>query len=226
MGGRFVIITIDGPAGAGKSSAAKGLAARLHFEYLDTGAMFRAVALALHRLGIDPETAPCLASVLEMIELDQLAGRTLLGGEDVSEAIRTPLVSSLASRVAVIGCVRDYLARRQREVAAGRNMVCEGRDQGTVVFPDAFLKVFLTADPLERARRRHREMVTRGQNVPLEEVLRMQQERDARDESRQLAPTRPAADAVIIDTTHLSLADVLDRLELEVARRRRLVDAE
>jgi cytidylate kinase len=224
--GWFVIITIDGPAGAGKSSAARGLAARIHFEYLDTGAMFRAVALALHRLGIDPETTPHLASVLETLRLDQPVDRTLLNGEDVSEAIRTPLISNLASQVAVIACVRDYLARRQREVAAGRNMVCEGRDQGTVVFPDAFLKIFLTADPLERARRRHRELIARGQNIPLEEVFRMQQERDARDMSRQLAPARPAADAVLLDTTHLSLADVLDRLELELHRRRRLVDAE
>jgi cytidylate kinase len=213
-----MIVTIDGPAGSGKSTAARALAARLGFEYLDTGAMYRAVALGLARRRIDPADAPAVEAALAGLRIEMPPGRVLLNGEDVTGLIRTPEVSQGASKVAVLPAVRRFLAGEQRRVAAGRDMVCEGRDQGTFVFPDAACKVFLTADPRARAGRRYRELLARGEKVTLEDVLKAQQERDARDASRDLAPMRPAADAVVLDTTHLTPDEVLARLE-EVTRK-------
>ena len=213
-----MIVTIDGPAGSGKSTAAKTLAARLGFEYLDTGAMFRAVGLALLRRGIDPADGERIPPVLPDLRLDMPPGRVFLNGEDITPLIRTPEVSSAASKVAVHPAVRRFLAAQQRAVAAGRDMVCEGRDQGTAVFPDAFRKFFLTADPRARAERRWRELLARGDPVSFEEVLHAQEERDRRDASRDLAPMVPAPDAVILDTTRLAIEQVIDRLEQEVRR--------
>ncbi|QDU18893.1 (d)CMP kinase [Urbifossiella limnaea] len=206
-----MIVTIDGPAGSGKSTAARGLAARLGFDYLDTGAMFRAVGLAL-RDAADAD------AVLAAVRLEMPPGRVLLDGRDVTADIRTPAAAQAASRVATVPAVRQFLAAEQRRIAAGRDMVCEGRDQGTAVFPDAACKFYLVADPLARAERRHRELVAKGEAVVLADVLAQQQERDARDAGRAAAPMRPAADAVVIDTTGLSPDDVLARLE-EVVRR-------
>jgi cytidylate kinase len=213
-----MIVTIDGPAGSGKSTAARALAARLGFEYLDTGAMYRAVALALARRRIDPADALAVEAVLAELRIEMPPGRVLLNGEDVAGLIRTPEVSQGASKVAIIPAVRRFLATEQRRVAAGRDMVCEGRDQGTFVFPDAACKVFLTADPRARAERRYKELLARGEKVTLDDVLRAQEERDARDASRDLAPMRPAPDAVVLDTTHLTPDEVLARLE-EVTRK-------
>lgn len=213
-----MIVTIDGPAGSGKSTAARLLAARLGFDYLDTGAMYRAVALALAPRGIEFADLPAVEAALPDIHIEMPAGRVLLNGEDVSLAIRTAEASQGASKVAVIPAVRRFLAAEQRRIAAGRDMVCEGRDQGTFVFPDAGCKFFLTADPQARAERRHRELAAKGECVTLEDVLAAQAERDARDAARDLAPMRPADDAVILDTTYLTADDVLARLE-EVVRR-------
>jgi cytidylate kinase len=213
-----MIVTIDGPAGSGKSTTARELAARLGFEYLDTGAMFRAVALACLRRGIDCSDAPAVAAALARLHIEMPPGKVLLNGEDVSALIRAPDVSQGASKVAVVPAVREFLAAEQRAAAAGRDMVCEGRDQGTAVFPDAAVKFFLTADPVARARRRYEELVEKGEAASLDEVLRAQQERDARDASRDHAPMRPAPDAVVLDTTALAPGDVLARLE-EVTRR-------
>jgi cytidylate kinase len=213
-----MIVTIDGPAGSGKSTAARHLAARLGFDYLDTGAMYRAVALALARRHIAFANLPAVESVLPELRVEMPPGRVLLNGEDVTGLIRTPEVSQGASKVAVVPAVRRFLAGEQRRVAAGRSIVCEGRDQGTFVFPDAGCKFFLTADPHARAVRRHHELIEKGERVTLDDVLKAQQERDARDASRDLAPMCPAADAVILDTTHLTTDDVLTRLE-EVVRR-------
>lgn len=214
-----MIVTIDGPAGAGKSSAARALAARLGFEFLDTGATFRAVALAAARAGVALDDEAELASLLARIRLEMHGGRVVLDGDDVSAAIRTPAVSAGSSVVAASAVVRPYLAALQRRVAAGRDMVCEGRDQGTVVFPDAACKFFLTADPEERLRRRARELEAKGETVDLE-VLRMaQMERDARDATRALAPMRPAADAIHLDSTSKTLDDVVKQME-EMVRRR------
>jgi cytidylate kinase len=213
-----MIVTIDGPAGAGKSSAAKALAERLGFEYLDTGAMYRAVALAALRVGVDLQDETGLACLLANLNLEMPPGRVLLNGEDVTGLIRTPEVNSASSVVAVSPVVRRHLAALQRSIAQGRNMVCEGRDQGTVVFPDAACKFFLIADPVERARRRQQQMAARGEQVALNAVLQAQETRDRRDEGRDLAPMVPAGDALVIDSTHLSLDQVVARMEQEVKR--------
>jgi cytidylate kinase len=214
-----MIVTIDGPAGAGKSSAARALARRLGFEYLDTGAMFRAVALAGRRAGVRLDDEAGLRVLLASLRLEMPAGCVLLDGEDVSHLIRTPEISAGSSVVAASAVVRPRLAELQRQIAAGRNMVCEGRDQGTVVFPDAGCKFFLTADPDERFRRRLDELQQRGQQVHAEALRRQQQERDERDAHRELAPMRPADDAVLLDSTDQTLEQVVERMELEVRRR-------
>jgi cytidylate kinase len=216
-----MIITIDGPAGAGKSSAAKALAQRLGFEFLDTGATYRAVTLAGLRAGIDFQDESAVARLLADLDIQMPPGRVLLNGEDVTAPIRAPEVTAAASQVAVLAPVRRYLVQLQRAIAEGRNMVCEGRDQGTVVFPDAFCKFFLIADPVERARRRQRDLAARGEQVSCEEVLQAQEARDRRDAARELAPMVPAADAVVLDSTHLTLDEAVARMEAEVRRRQR-----
>jgi cytidylate kinase len=211
-----MIITIDGPAGAGKSTAARGLARRLGFDFLDTGAMYRAVALAAIRRGTPLDDPPGLAAILADLRLEVPPGRVLLNGEDVTSTIRTREMAEASSAVAAVRVVRDYLIERQRAVAAGRNFVCEGRDQGTVVFPEAACKFFLVADPVERARRRQRDLAAQGRPVPLEDLLRDQEVRDRRDAGRDFAPMKPAADAILLDSTHLTLDEVIDRMEREV----------
>jgi cytidylate kinase len=213
-----MIVTLDGPAGAGKSSAAKALAGRLGFEYLDTGAMYRAVTLAVLRAGMDPLDQGTLTHLLTGLRLEMLPGRVLLNGEDITKEIRAAKVTYASGRVADSPIVRRQLVDLQRTWAAGRNVVCEGRDQGTLVFPDAACKFFLIADPQERARRRQREMAARGEVFSWDEVLRAQEERDRRDAARDLAPMVPATDAIILDTTHLSLDQVVERMEQEVRR--------
>jgi cytidylate kinase len=214
-----MIVTIDGPAGAGKSTAARALARRLGFDFLDTGAMYRAVALAVLRAQIDPSDEVALAPLLASLQLEMPPGRVVLAGEDVTGLIRTPEVTAASSVVAVLPAVRRRLVELQRASAAGRNMVCEGRDQGTVVFPDAGCKFFLTADPEERLRRRQCELAGRGETVDLDALRRAQEERDTRDSGRALAPLRPADDAVVLDSTVLSAEQVVERMEQEVRRR-------
>jgi cytidylate kinase len=213
-----MIVTIDGPAGAGKSSAARDLARRLGFEFLDTGAMYRAVSFALLRDGIDESDLAALERWLPTLRLEVPPGVVRLDGEDIAGRIRTPEITALASRLAAVPAVRYFLVGIQRAVAAGRNLVCEGRDQGTVVFPEAERKFFLVANREERARRRQRELASRGIEVPFDEVLRAQDERDQRDERRSLAPMRPADDAVILDSTRLTPEEVVARMEAEVRR--------
>ena len=211
-----MIVTIDGPAGAGKRSAAKALARRLGFEFLDTGAMYRAVTLAALRAGCDLDNEQALAQLVAGLTLEMPPGRVLLNGEDVTAQLRTPAVDAGTGKVASSPAVRRRLVELQRAIADGRNIVCEGRDQGTIVFPDAACKFFLVADPAERARRRHREKLARGENVAWEEVLAAQQTRDACDTARDIAPMVPAADALLLDSTGLTLDQVVDRMEQEV----------
>jgi len=208
-----MVITIDGPAGTGKSTAARGLAARLGFEVLDTGAMYRAVALAAMRRTISLHDAEALSELLRNVRLDFRSGQMLLDGEDVSTAIRQPEIAQAASQVAAVPLVRQHLVRLQRQAAEGRNIVAEGRDQGTVVFPDAAVKFFLTASPQARAERRRRELASRGLERDLGDILAEQAERDHRDSTRQVAPLTPAPDAIVIDTTHRSIDDVLALME-------------
>jgi CMP/dCMP kinase len=213
-----MIVTIDGPAGAGKSSAAKALAQRLGFEFLDTGAMYRAVTLAALRAGIDPSDAEGMGRLLEGMKLELPPGRVLMNGEDVTREIRTGVVTAASGRVADSPVVRRRLVAWQQALAAGRDMICEGRDQGTIVFPDAGCKFFLVAAPMERGRRRRLEMAARGEHMDLEAVLRAQEERDQRDAARDLAPMVAAPEALVLDSTHLSLGQMVDLMEKEVRR--------
>jgi cytidylate kinase len=213
-----MIVTIDGPAAAGKSSAARALAARLGFEYLDTGAMYRAVALLGLRAGYDLESGE-LDRLLDSLHVEMPPGRVLLNGEDITEQIRAPEVTAASGPIANSPVVRNRLVRLQRELAAGRDMVCEGRDQGTIVFPEAACKFFLVADPRERARRRHQELQARGAALSLEDVLQAQEERDRRDQARAIGPMIPAADAILVDSTHRPLEEVVARMEQEVRAR-------
>src|SRR5262245_6973595 len=175
-----MIVTIDGPAGVGKSSAARALAQRLGFDFLDTGAMYRAVTLAALRRRLDVHDDAAVGRLVDALRLEMPMGRVLLDGEDVTSAIRAPEVTLASGAVASNPAVRCRLVEWQRAMAAGRNIVCEGRDQGTIVFPHAERKFFLVADPLERARRRHKDLLARGDQVGVDEVLRAQEERDRR----------------------------------------------
>jgi cytidylate kinase len=213
-----MIITIDGPAGAGKSSAARELARRLGFEFLDTGAMYRAVTLgALHK-GLDVRNHAAVAAFLPELHIEMPTDHVLLNGENVTGLLRTAEITAASGPVADNAAVRRRLVALQREIAGGRDMVCEGRDQGTVVFPDAACKFFLIADPTERARRRQREMQARGEMLELPEILEAQKARDRRDAERDLAPMKPAKDAVLLDSTALTLTEVVDLME-QAARR-------
>lgn len=214
-----MIVTIDGPAGAGKSSAAKALARRLGFDFLDTGATYRAVSLLALRAGIDLCDQEALARLVAGLRLELPPGRVLMNGEDVTDLIRSPEVTAATGPVADAPMVRRRLVEIQRSVAEGRDMVCEGRDQGTIVFPDAGCKFFLVADPVERARRRQQQMKARGETVALEELLLAQEARDRRDAARDIAPMRPAPDAILLDSTVMSVEQVVERMEIEVRRR-------
>lgn len=214
-----MIITIDGPAGAGKSTAAKLVARRLGFEFLDTGAMYRAVTVAALRAAVDLHDQNALANLVESLHIDLPGERVLLNGDDVTAEIRAPQVTAASAPIASSPVVRQRLVEWQRRIASGRDMVCEGRDQGTVVFPQAECKFFLVADPKERARRRFRELQARGDSTTFHEVLAAQEARDARDAARGIAPMVPAADAILLDTTELSLDDVVARMVREVWRR-------
>jgi cytidylate kinase len=212
-----MLIAIDGPAGAGKSTVARALAARLGLTYLDSGAMYRCVALAAIRSGTALDGTDALAALARGLEIAPDADRVLLDGEDVTEAIREPEVSTAASRVSVHQEVRDAMVERQRALLVSGGYVVEGRDIGTVVSPAAPLKIFLTASPAERARRRAAES-----DQPLERVRAAQASRDARDRGRQHGALRRAVDSTEIDTTGLAVDQVVDRI-VAMARERGLV---
>ena len=216
-----MIVTIDGPAGAGKSSAARELARRLQFEFLDTGAMYRAVALALTRADLPFGDTRRVVEFLNRTRLEMLGDRVLLNGEDVTEAIRHPSMSDASSRVAVEPHVRAVLVQWQRQVAEGRNMVCEGRDQGSVVFSDSPCKFFLTASAETRARRRLEELKSRGITAPLDRMVEDLEIRDLRDSTRAVGPLLRPDDAIVVDTDGLTPDQVIDRMEAEVRRCRR-----
>jgi cytidylate kinase len=221
-----VIVTIDGPAGTGKSTVARHLAETLGFEYLDTGAMYRMIALKTVQTGIDPHDHAAVATLASAAGLDFQDGRALLDGQAVGPELRTAETTLAASLVAQIPAVRELLVRRQRELARRRNIVCEGRDQGTVAFPHAECKFFLTADPGERAKRRQIELTAQGQEVDFDDLLRDQTARDERDAQRSVAPLKPAEDAVIVDTTALSLDEVVTRLQTHIRLRQQAAMAQ
>jgi cytidylate kinase len=209
-----MVIAIDGPAGAGKSSVARGVAEALGFTYLDSGAMYRSVALAALRAGVDLDDPGAMGELARSLRIGVANGRVELDGRDVTDAIRSAEVTAAASRAAVHPLVREAMVERQRELIGNGRYVAEGRDIGTVVSPDAPLKVYLTASDEERARRRAAET-----GEAAEEVLKDQRLRDARDQTRAHSALRPAADAVQIDTTGLPLAAVVGRV-IELARER------
>lgn len=215
-----MIVTLDGPAGAGKSTAARALAARLGWCYLDTGAMYRTVALVALERGIALEDAAVLADLASSLAIDFRAGRVLLGDRDVSAEIRTDRITRATRPVADAPPVRAAMKQLQRRLAEGRDVVTEGRDQGSEVFPCAEVKVFLTASADERARRRHLEEESRGLATSLESVRAAQARRDEGDRVRPVGAMQPAADAVILETDGLSAADVVDRLAALVAEKR------
>lgn len=218
LGGKnmSVNIAIDGPAGAGKSTIAKAAAKAFGFIYVDTGALYRAVAYYALSRDRDVSNADAVESLLNDItpELKYMNGeqRVFLNGEDVSDKIRTPEVSMGASAVSAIPRVRDFLFDLQKKIAAENNVVMDGRDIGTVVLPDADVKIFLTASPEERARRRHKELTEKGQTVAFEEVLEDVNRRDYNDTHREIAPLKQAEDAVLCDTTNVDLQGAVDML--------------
>lgn len=211
------IIAIDGPAGAGKSTVSKIVAEKLNFTYIDTGAMYRAVGLKIFESG-QPLTEKFLEEVTEKIEivLDESA-RVFVNGEEVTKKIRTPEVSKLASDVSKFGFVRKKLTDLQRKMAERGKVIMDGRDIGTVVLPNADLKIFLTASIEERARRRFDELNAKGQAVELSAIEKEIAARDKQDSEREIAPLKKADDAILLDTTNLTIEEVVDKI-LELAR--------
>lgn len=212
-----VVVAIDGPAGAGKSTIARSVARKLDFVYINTGAMYRAVALWALRLGIAPDNMHRLEQLALEADITFVPGSdaVLLNGEDITEALRTPEVASAASKVSAIPAVRRALVEKQQNMAAGSSVVMEGRDIGTVVFPHAEVKIFLDADATVRARRRAEEMGIADLDGTVAEIAR----RDERDRTRSASPLIQAPDAVYLDTTHLSLDEVQEAI-LKIVRER------
>jgi cytidylate kinase len=200
-----VVIAVDGPAASGKGTIAQGVARTLGFHYLDSGSLYRLVAVKALEVGIALDDEPGLARVAETLDSQLVDGRAVLDGVDASAAVRTEAVGAAASRVAVVTGVRRALLARQRAFRRSPGLVADGRDMGTVVFPDAALKVYITASPEERASRRYKQLIEKGNSVTLDSLLRDIRERDARDSSRAAAPLKPAADAIILDTTGLTI---------------------
>lgn len=220
---KFVAIAIDGPSGAGKSTIAKRLAATLGFVYVDTGAMYRTVGLATLRRGIKSEDTAAVIAALSDIDVSIAyvdgAQRVFLNGEDVSDQIRTPEVSMAASTTSAIPEVRKFLFETQQKLARENNVIMDGRDIGTVVLPSAKVKIFLSASVEDRARRRYDELKEKGMDVSFEDVLEDMKQRDYNDSHRDVAPLKPADDAVSVDTTGNTLEESVALLESIVKER-------
>ncbi len=207
-----MVIAIDGPAASGKGTIAEAVARALGFHYLDSGSLYRLVALKALRTGTPLDDGPALARLAQALDVRFGDGALLLDGADAAAAIREEGVSAGASRVAVHGAVRQALIDRQRSFRRPPGLVADGRDMGTVVFPDARLKVFVTATAEERARRRHKQLIAKGISITMDGLLRDIRERDARDAGRAVAPLAPASDAVLLDTTDLTIDEAVERV--------------
>jgi len=214
------VIAIDGPSGAGKSTLARLLSQRLGYMQIDTGAMYRSAALLISRMGIDLSRLDAVSDFCNTLDIRfQMNGnekRVLANGEDVTDHIRTPEVSLLTSKVSALAPVREALMASQREMGRVGGVVLEGRDIGTVVFPDADVKFFLTATPQERGRRRFEELRAKGEQVSLEDTVADVVKRDEQDSKRDLAPLRQAEDAIPVDSTTKTIEEVLDMMEASV----------
>lgn len=209
-------VAIDGPSGAGKSTIAKAAAKALGFVYLDTGAIYRTVAWHVTMLGIGPKDTDHVPMLLDdaniQIDFREDGQHMILNGKDITGELRTPEITACASQVAAQPAVRDFLLDLQRELAKRHNIIMDGRDIGTVVLPNASLKIFLTATPEKRAQRRYAEYLEKGQKITYEEVLTDQRQRDYDDSHRKLAPLKQAKDAVLVDTTELGLQESIARV--------------
>ncbi|HHU05163.1 MAG TPA: (d)CMP kinase [Clostridiales bacterium] len=217
-------VAIDGPSGAGKSTLAKSVSKRFGFVYVDTGAIYRAVGLYVRQKGVHSKDAPAVEKLLPEIKIDieydsDGNQHILLNGEDVSGKIREPEISIYASDVSAMPAVRAFLLDMQRSLAERYDVVMDGRDIGTVVLPKASVKIFLTASQEERARRRHKELTEKGIACTYEEVLRDMQYRDKNDSSREIAPLKPAADSILLDTTELGFEESADRIAQIISER-------
>ncbi len=223
MSGHFSI-AIDGPSGAGKSSLAKRLAAEFGFIYVDTGAIYRSVGLAAHLKGVDRRDTKAVEALLPDLDIKMAYDgegrqRMYLWGEDVSERIRLPEISICASDVSALPAVRSFLMDMQRRMAAENDVIMDGRDIGTVVLPGAELKIYLTASPGARARRRLKELSEKGMELSFEEVLRDIEYRDSQDSQREAAPLRPAEDAVLVDTSDIGFEESFQLLRSLITER-------
>ena len=212
-----MIITIDGPAGAGKSSVAKRLAKRLGFSFLDTGAMYRAVTWAAIHQCVDIYDPTAIAAIAAKIRIDFDQDRVLVDGQDVTQAIRESVVTKAVSEIADNSEVREHLVMLQREIAAGGNYVCEGRDQGTVVFPNAQCKIYLTASSSERAQRRYEQLVAQGKAASFEKILHEQEDRDRRDLMRPFGRLLKAEDAIELISDPYTMDEIVEQIQ-EIAR--------
>ncbi len=226
---RELIVAVDGPSGSGKSTLSRLLAAALNYINIDTGAMYRSVGLAAHRAGVNPEDDQGLARLCQDLSIEFVRHgsdeRVLLNGEDVSEAIRTPEMSMMASRVSACPAVREAMGQLQKSMGEQGGVVLEGRDIGTVVFPQAEVKFFLLASAAERGRRRFEELRAKGLKVDLQQTIAEVEERDDADSNRQHAPLVQAEDALAIDTTAMTIEQVLEEM-LRIVNQRRLQDCE
>lgn len=203
-------IAVDGPSGAGKSTIAKAVAQRLSIDYIDTGAMYRAVGYKLLQEGVSLEDLEKVAEVLARTEIDFSCGNIYLDGENINDKIRTEEISRQASACSALGIVREKLTEQQQEMGARKSVIMDGRDIGTVVFPDAEYKFYITASAEERAKRRYKELLEKGQEAVYEKVLADIKQRDYNDTTRKINPLRKAEDALTVDTTEMSREEVID----------------
>ncbi|MEY8296145.1 MAG: (d)CMP kinase [Emergencia timonensis] len=206
----MIRIAVDGPSGAGKSTIAKAVAQRLGIDYIDTGAMYRAIGYKMLKKGINVDDLEGIQRLLDTTEIDFSKGDIILDGQVINDLIRTPEISKQASSCSAVGIVREKLVDLQQKMGRAKSVVMDGRDIGTVVFPDAEYKFFITASPEERAKRRYNELIEKGQKVNYDQVLADITDRDHNDSTREITPLRKAEDAIEVDTTNMTIEEVIE----------------